>query len=95
MYGILLSALWSALAWVARSVLVKFVLYFGLFFITTEFIQILTTILPDGSSLRSAFGGLPGSMWWLMNIMQFNVGVPMVLSAYATRFIIRRIPVIG
>ena len=39
MFGIVLSALNAALAWLVRSVLVKFVAYFALWFITTEFIQ--------------------------------------------------------
>jgi hypothetical protein len=95
MFGILVSAFYTVLAWVVRSILVKFVLFFGLYFVTTEFIQVLVSLLPNSSVLSSAFTGIPPGMWWMMDIMQFNVGVPMCLSAYLTRFIIRRVPVIG
>lgn len=95
MFGIFLSALWTILGWLARSVLVKFVLYFGLFFVTTEFIQEILSLLPTSGALSQAFNAIPSSMWWLMDMMQFNTGVPMVVSAYLTRFILRRIPIIG
>ena len=95
MFGIFLSALWTILGWVFRSVLVKFALYFGLFFVTTEFIQEIVSLLPSSSALASAFASIPPGMWWMMDMMQFNTGVPMVVSAYLTRFIIRRIPIIG
>jgi hypothetical protein len=32
---------------------------------------------------------------WLADVMQVDIGVPLVLSAYALRFLIRRLPVIG
>jgi len=95
MLGIMLSVFWTVLGWVFRSVLVKFVLYFGLFFITTEFLQEVLPLLPGASSLTSAFSSISPGMWWIMDMMQFSTGVPMVISAYLTRFILRRIPIIG
>jgi hypothetical protein len=95
MFGILVSAFYSVLAWVVRSVLVKFVVFFGLYFITTEFIEVLVSLMPSSTELSSAFAAIPSGMWWMMDMMQFNVGVPMCLSAYLTRFIIRRVPIIG
>jgi len=95
MFGIVLSALNVILGFVLRSILIKFVLYFGLFFITTEFIQIITSILPNGSSLTSALGGIPSAVWYFLDLFNVTVGVPILLSAWVTRFIIRRIPIIG
>jgi hypothetical protein len=43
MFGILLSAFNLVLTFVLRSALLKFVLFFGLFFVTTEFIQVLSS----------------------------------------------------
>lgn len=95
MFGIVLSVLWTALSWLVRSVLVKFVLYFGLFYVTTEFIAEIGSFLPNSVALSSAFSGIPSGMWWMMDMMQFGIGVPICLSAFLTRFIIRRIPLIG
>ena len=95
MFGIVLSALNVALGWVFRSVLVKFVLYFALYFVTVEFTQIMITLLPAASSINGAFSGITASVWYFLDLFAFSQGLPIVLSAIATRFIIRRIPVIG
>lgn len=97
MFGIVLSALNVVLGFVLRSIIVKFVTYFALWFITTEFIAVLqgAGILPTAASLTSALGGIGSSMWYFLDLCAFSYGFPVVLSAFAARFIIRRIPVIG
>ncbi len=95
MFGIVLSALNAALGFVFRSVLVKFVVFFALWFITTEFVGAIGSLLPNASSLSGALGGIPGGVWYFLDLFNVSAGVPILLSAWATRFIIRRIPVIG
>lgn len=97
MYGILLSALNVALGFVIRSIVVKSVLYFGLFFIVTEFIQVLSSagILPNASSVSSSLGGIPAGVWYFLDLFNVSAGIPIIFSAYVARFIVRRIPVIG
>ena len=95
MFGILLSALNVVLGFVFRSLVVKFVLFFGLFFVTTEFVQILSGLLPDGSAFSSSLSGIPASVWYFLDLFNVSAGIPLLLSAWVTRFVIRRIPVIG
>lgn len=95
MYGIVLSALFSLSGFIFRSVIVKFVVYFALYFITTEFIAILVTLLPTATNLNSAFAGISAGVWYFLDLFAFSQGLPIVLSAVVTRFIIRRLPVIG
>lgn len=95
MFGIFLSALNSVLAWVFRSLLVKFVIFFALYFITTEFVSLIVNLLPDGSSINSTLAGIGSATWFFLDTFQIETGISAVVSAYATRFIIRRIPVIG
>lgn len=95
MYGIFLSALNSILAWVFRSLLVKFAVFFGLYFITTEFVSLIVTLLPDGSSINGTLSGIGSATWFFLDTFKIEAGISAVVSAYATRFIIRRIPVIG
>lgn len=95
MFGIVLSALNVLLGFIFRSVVVKFALFFGLFFVTTEFISILSALLPTSSALTGALGGIPAGVWYFLDLFNVSAGMPMLLSAWATRFIIRRIPVIG
>jgi hypothetical protein len=95
MFGIVLSALFSIVGWLFRSVLVKFIFYFALFFITTEFIQILVPLLPGASSLTAAFSAQTPGVWYFLDMFKVGFGVSACLSAFVLRFMIRRIPVIG
>lgn len=95
MFGILLSAFYAVLGFLLRSVLVKFVAFFALFFITTEFIQLVVPMLPGASSLASAFSAQAPGVWFFLDLFKVGFGVSACLSAFVTRFIIRRIPVIG
>jgi hypothetical protein len=95
MFGILLSAFNTVLAWLVRSLLVKFVIFFALYFITTEFVALIVNLLPDGSSINSTLSGIGSATWYFLDAFKVTTGISLVVSAYATRFIIRRIPVIG
>jgi len=95
MFGILISAFNTVLAFVLRSLLVKFVVFFALWFITTEFIAILVPMLPTSAALSSSLGGIPAAVWYFLDLFNVSAGVPILLSAFVTRFIIRRLPVIG
>ncbi|MDT0358119.1 DUF2523 family protein [Herbaspirillum huttiense F1] len=95
MFGIVLSALNAVLAFVLRSIIVKFVVFFALFFVTTEFMAVIVQFLPTGDQLTNAFGGIPNAAWYFLNLFNIKAGIPLLLSAYVTRFTIRRIPLIG
>ena len=95
MFGILVSAFNFVLAWVVRSLLVKFVIFFGLYYITSEFIGFLVPLLPTSSNLSGAMSGLTSATWYFLSVFNVQSGLSMVVSAYSTRFIIRRIPIIG
>lgn len=95
MYGIFLSAINAALVWLVRSVLVKFFIFFALYFVTTEFIGVVLELLPDGSAINSSLSGIGSGTWFFLETFAVDTGLAAVVSAYTTRFIIRRIPVIG
>ncbi len=96
MFSILLSALFTVVGWLVKSVLVKFVVFFALFFITTEFTEVIVSaLLPSSDSVFRSFATLPPSMMYFMDVFQVPAGLSMVFSACVTRFAIRRIPIIG
>lgn len=97
MFGIFLSVANVVLGFVLRSVIAKFFAYFIMWFVTTEFIGVLqgAGILPTAAALAGAFGGIGADVWYFLDLCACSYGIPLVVSAYATRFIIRRIPVIG
>ncbi|MFJ9450276.1 DUF2523 family protein [Herbaspirillum sp. NPDC101397] len=97
MFGILVSALMSMLGFLLRSVLVKFVTFFALWFVVTEFVTVLqgASVFPSANSLNGAFIGLSPGIWFFMDLFAFPFGIPLVIAASVSRFIIRRIPLIG
>jgi len=92
-----LSALFSVIGWAFKSLVIKFVVFFALFFIVVGFVEVLNAsgILPTADTFKNAMGGIPAGVWYYLNIFKFNLGISLLVSAWATRFIIRRIPVIG
>lgn len=97
MFGIMRSALFAFGGFVFKSVTVKFVTFFALWFITVEFIEVLKSsgILPTPGALTGALGGIGAGTWFFLDLAGFSYGFPLVIAAAASRFIIRRLPVIG
>ena len=65
--------------------------------IWAAFISVLDG-LPIASTAEQAAGlfqAIPSVVWYFMNMLSIQFGLPLVLSAYLIRFFIRRIPVIG
>ncbi|PAV11609.1 DUF2523 domain-containing protein [Arsenophonus sp. ENCA] len=86
----------GAFEFVFKGIVPKFFLFFALFYITTEFIPVVIDgFLPQSTNLAELFGALPDAIWYFLNLLQFPFGVPLVISAMVTRFIIRRLPIIG
>ena len=92
----MLAAIYAALGFLLRSVVIKFVFLFGLIYIVQEFTPVLIDLI-DVSPLPVAelFAQLPDSVWFWLNLFQVPAGISMMVSAIIARFIIRRIPVIG
>ena len=98
-FNLVLSALYTAVGFLVKSTIGKFFLFFGLFFVTTEFVPILfsgaTSLLPGTTAITNALSGLPPGIWYFLELMRIDIGLPAIISAWATRFVIRRIPIIG
>jgi hypothetical protein len=98
MFGILMSALWAAsgyiIGFIFRSVIVKFVVFFALFYVTTEFTAVLLSsgILPTPGQAQNYISAIPPSAGYFLSVFNVYAGISLILSAYSTRFIIRRIP---
>lgn len=97
MFGILLSAFNVVLGFVFRSVIVKFVIFFALFFVVSGFVAVLSAsgLLPSATSLSSSLGGIPSTVWYFLDLFGASYGLKVVVAAMVARFIIRRIPLIG
>lgn len=97
MFGILLSALSSIVGFIFKSVIIKFVVFFALFFVVTEFLTVLRSWggIPQIDTISRNLPAIPAAVWYFLEMMQFPLGLKIAVAAFAARFLIRRIPLIG
>jgi hypothetical protein len=105
MYGILLSAANTFLAFVFRQIVVKFLVLFAIYFVIAAFVNTLASYVGgtsrccamsfDSSGLTAALSHLPAGIWFLLDLVSFTQGACLVVTAMVYRFLIRRIPLIG
>ena len=95
MFGILLSAFNTVLAWVFQQLVVKFVVLFALYFVIQAFVSTLGSFIPSPAGMTGALSGIASGTWWFMDLFAFSQGASLVVTALVYRFLIRRIPLIG
>lgn len=95
MYGLIISAIYAMLGFIFRSVVVKFALFFGLYFVVTEFIPVMISWVNIDYDLKSLFQVLPDSVWFYIELINFPFGLTIIVNAFLVKFMIRRIPFIG
>lgn len=81
-----------------REIVVKFVVFSALFAVLAYLVPKMISYLGPFlgvSSLASAFGSISPGVWFWLDFFQLGYGVPLLISAFVTRFLIRRLPVIG
>jgi len=81
-----------------REVAVKFLVFTAVFalvaFLVPKAVALITPHIGTGG-LTGAFAGLGSGVWFFLDIFNLGFGVPLLISAVGTRFLIRRLPLIG
>ncbi len=97
MYGILFSAFNAALGWLVRGVVIKFVILSALYYVVTWIAETVLAQLDISplTGLQTVIDGIPTGVLWFASKLRFDVGLPLILGAMLTKFIIRRLPIIG
>ncbi|QWT40832.1 DUF2523 family protein [Dickeya dadantii] len=95
MFGIIISALNSILGWAFRTIVIKFIFFSAIYLFVSEMIPLLQERLPTAINISDIFQQFPDSVWFFANLVMLPYGIKIILSAWLTRFIIRRIPLIG
>ena len=55
----------------------------------------IVQLMPGTGVVDDALSGIGAATWYFLDVFQIQAGIAMMVSAYATRFIIRRMPIIG
>lgn len=95
MFAILASAFNAALGFIFRGVIVKFGIMFAAWYIAIELVTAVVSYVPSSAALTSALTAFPPTLWYFLDLMRLDLGIPLMLGALTTRFLIRRIPFIG
>lgn len=92
----LASSFSGILSYLLSTVVFKFALFLLIFLAVTEIIPILIEVfLPDNVDISSLLSDIPSDVAYMIAFFKIDVGIKSMLSAYASRFLIRRIPFIG
>ncbi|WP_367303356.1 DUF2523 family protein [Burkholderia multivorans] len=77
-----------------RSIIAKFFIMFILYFVVQAFVSALQSagILPSASNVAGITSNIPPIVSYFLNMFYVYQGISLCISAYASRFIIRRIP---
>ncbi len=84
--------------WLLRAVVIKFIVMAAVVALLVELVPVVAGLIAPfigTSGLTSAFSSIPAGVWWFLDFCRLDIGVPALLAAWVTRFIIRRIPFIG
>ena len=97
MYALLASAFRFALGWLVRGVVVKFVVLAAIYYVIAWIAESVLNQLDISplTGLQTVIDGIPTGVLWFMGLFRLDIGLPLVLGAYLTAFVIRRLPIIG
>lgn len=95
MFAILVSAFNAALGFVFRGVIVKFGIMFAAWWIALELVTAIVAYVPSTAGITSAMQAFPSTLWYFLDLLRLDIGIPLMVAAFTTRFLIRRIPFIG
>jgi hypothetical protein len=95
MYGILISAFNTILGFLLKKLIVQFVILFGLYFVIQAFVSVLGSFIPKPSDISGGLAGIASGSWYFMDLFAFSQGASLVVAAMVSKFLIRRIPIIG
>lgn len=80
------------------AAVVKFVTITAIFGVLAVLVPVLVGYLGEWintQALNSSFASFTPAVWWFVDLFQLGFGLPLLISAACTRFLIRRLPVIG
>lgn len=86
------------LSFIFRKAVPKFFMFTALFYIVLEFTPVLINWVAGSdviNSLAASLGSIPNDVGYFLQPFKIDLGLKMVCSAYITRFIIRRVPLMG
>jgi hypothetical protein len=91
------AVLWEIVLWILQELVVKSAVVMSIFAAINLLLpMVLDALSPwNANVFNNAFGAIPPGMWYFLDLFRLDFGLPLVIAAYISRFVIRRLPVIG
>jgi hypothetical protein len=88
----------AAFGFLIREAVVKFLIFTGLYlliaFLVPYAIEFISPFIGV-SSLTDSFNMVSPGVWFFVDFFRLDFGVPLLISAFIARFLIRRLPIVG
>lgn len=94
----MLGVIFAALGWLVKGTVVKAVAATAIFGVVALLVPFATNLLLPfitTTVLDQAFANTSSSVWYFLDLFRLDYGLPLLISAAVTKFLIRRIPLIG
>lgn len=88
----------QAVAYLLRGVVGQFVamtVIAGLIVVMWPLVKELVGPFVNFAAIDSALAGLPAGVWYFLAWARVDLALPLTTGALVTRFIVRRLPVVG
>ncbi len=97
MFAILFSAFNAALGWLVRGVVIKFVILSAIAYVIAWIAEAVLSQLDISSltNMETNFNSLGSGILYFLGVFRMDIGIPLILGAMLTAFLIRRLPIIG
>lgn len=97
MFAILRSAINYLLDFLLKGSIIKFGVFTAIYYIVSELGSLVMSKIDKSNltNISSLVSGLPSDVLFFLGVFRVEVGLPMIIAAFAVRFAIRRLPIIG
>jgi len=96
-WPLLYSLVSSFISWVFRKAIIAFLIATAIYFAIDFLAPLLLRFVGNYLTVNplALLNDIPQSIWWFAAAFKIDFGIKAMFSALATRFLIRRIPLIG
>lgn len=93
----MLSLFSSLISWIFRGSVVKWVIFTGLALLLAPLMELLLSLIDSSGldGIPSLVNALPEGIRFYLVLFRLDIGLPMLVAAYLTKFFIRRLPIVG
>lgn len=95
MWGLLTNAFNGALGVFLKEMTIKFFVFTALTLLIAEIMSAVVDLMPSETNLVALFDLLPDPAWYFINLTELPLGMQIVFTAIATRFVFGMLPVVG